>query len=169
MSDPNKPWEPDKRKLGNWAAMFDPQARDAAPPPTPSAPAPAVDAFDDADGPAIDAAEYKPWYLQRGGGRSVMMLALRWFDAKAGLWHGAAVAYPYLYAIDMIGDQMVSLDFGARQFVLEGHGLDVLVGYLLQGSVLKIIEYAAPVWPTRVNGPVVTAIRRPGQENTSQC
>jgi len=161
MSDPRKPWEPDKRKLGNWAAMFDPKAHDT-PPPTPSAPA--AEVFDDADGPAIDASEYKPWYLQRGGGRGVMMLALRWFDVKAGLWHGAAMAYPYLYAVDMIGDRMVSLDFGTRQFVLEGHGLDVLAGYLLQGSVLKIIEYAAPVWPTRASGPIVTAIRRPNAE-----
>lgn len=160
MSDPRKPWEPDPAKLGNnWASMFEPQARQAASHPPHAAPT-VAEAFDDAEMPGIDLTEYRPWILQRGRSHSAMMLALRWFDAKAGLWYGSAVAYPSLYAIDIIGDRVVSLDFGSRQFAIEGSGLDVLERHLQQGSVLKIVEYAAPIWPSRIEGPVVTAIRR---------
>lgn len=160
MSDARKPWEPDPSKLGNsWTSMFESQARQTASRPAQPGPAPA-EAFDDTDIADDATPEYRPWILQRGQSRSAMMLALRWFDAKAGMWHGSAVAYPSLYAIDTIGERMMSLDFGARQFVVEGSGLDELGRYLLQGTVLKIIEYAAPVWPTRAAGPVVTAIRR---------
>lgn len=157
MTGTRKPWEPDPKKLGNWTSMFEPRAGQEQPP-APAAPPEAE--FDDADLPHIDPVEYRPWILQRGQTRTGLMLAMRWFDAKAGLWHGQAVAYHSLYALDTIGDRMVSLDFGERQFVIEGMGLDVLGRYLLMGSVLKIVEYAAPIWPTRGDGPIVTAIRR---------
>ncbi|MGC5254615.1 hypothetical protein, partial [Escherichia coli] len=78
---------------------------------------------DDAELPGIDPAKYQPWILQRGRSHAAMMLALNWFDAKAGLWHCSAIAYPSLYAIDSIGERMVSLDFGARQYMIEGYGL----------------------------------------------
>lgn len=163
MSGTKRPWEPDPAKLGNnWQSMFETRRTGPTPPPDQPA-APATEAFDDADIPRIDAAEYRPWILQRGHSHAALMLALSWFDAKAGLWHGSAIAYPSLYAVDTIGERLLSLDFGARHFVVEGNGLDVLARYLLQGSVLKIIEYAAPIWPTRIDGPVVTAIRRVSQ------
>jgi hypothetical protein len=155
MSNHQNPWEPDHRKLGNWTEMFEQQRHGGALPE--QAPAPPA-AYDDAQMPEIDPVEYRPWILQRG--HRGMMLALRWFDTKAGLWHGSAVAYHSLYAVDLIGDRMLSLDFGVRQFVLEGSGLDVLGQYLLAGSVLKIIQYAQPIWPTHADGPVVTAIRK---------
>ena len=126
----------------------------------PDQPAPtATETFDDADIPGIDTAEYRPWILQRGQPRGAMMLALRWFDGKMGQWHGAAIAYPSLYAIDTLGDHAIALDFGARHYVVEGKGLDVLARYLLQGSVLKIVEYNPQLWPDRGHGPFVTAIR----------
>jgi hypothetical protein len=160
MTGPNRPWEPDPGKLGNnWQSMFDTRRTSAAPPPDQTN-APAAEVFDDGEIPTIDATEYRPWILQRGSSRTAMMLALRWFDTKAGVWHGSAIAYPSLYAIDHISDGLISLDFGARQFVIEGRGLDVLARYLLQGAVLKIVEYASAIWPTRADGPVVTAIRR---------
>lgn len=55
---------------------------------------------------------------------------------------------------------MLSLDFGERQFVIEGHGLDELARHFQQGTVIKIVEYAPAIWPTRADGPVVTAIRK---------
>lgn len=138
MSEPHKPWEPDPAKLGNWQSMFEPRRNGTTPPPEqPTVTAAAMS--DDVDVPRIDPCEYRPWILLRGQLRSTMMLGLRWFDAKAGLWHGTAIPYFSLNAIDTIGERMVSLDFGARQFVIEGSGLDELARRLQQGDVAKIV------------------------------
>ena len=161
MSGLNRPWEPDPAKLGNnWQALFEQRRSGGSPPPTASAEPAATEAFDDVEFPSIDPAEYKPWLLQRGRSRGLMMLALRWFDAKAGLWHGSALAYPSLYAVDSIGSRLVSLDFGLRQFVIEGSGLDELTRQLQQGNVVKIVEFASAIWPAQAEGAIVTGIRR---------
>lgn len=157
MSDPRQGWQPKRETLGDWTAMFDdkPSVAGAAVPPPATSPS-----HDDADAAENDDGQYRPWTLQRGRSPAALLLGLRWFDAKAGLWHGCAVAYPSLYAIDSIGDRMVSLDFGTRQFVIEGHGLDELARHLQQGTVVAIHEYAATIWPNRTQGPVIIAIKR---------
>jgi hypothetical protein len=113
---------------------------------------------------AGDTAEYTPWVLQRGGSRPAMMLHLRRFEPKSGLWVGWEIAYPHLIAVEYIGDKMLSLDFGTRQFMLQGLGLDELVARLQQNSVLMIQEYCDKVWPTRGSGGVITAIAKLGNE-----
>ena len=110
----------------------------------------------------LDMAEYRPWVLQRGRSRPAALLDLRWFDARASLWLGCAIAYPQLAAAEYIGDRMLSLDFGKRQFVLEGEGLRELVRRIQDGSVILIQEYAASVWPRRPAGPIITSIKRLG-------
>lgn len=110
----------------------------------------------------LDMAEYRPWVLQRGRSRPAALLDLRWYDARAGLWLGCAIAYPQLAAAEYIGDRMLSLDFGKRQFVLEGEGLRELVGRIQDGSVILIQEYAASVWSRRPAGPVIFSIKRLG-------
>jgi hypothetical protein len=113
------------------------------------------------DGPPdLDTAEYKPWVLQRGRSRPAMMLHLRRYEPKSGLWVGWQLAYPHLIAAEYIGDRMLSLDFGSRQFVIEGTGLDELARRLQDGEVLAVQEYDAEVWPVRQAGPIVAAIRR---------
>lgn len=107
----------------------------------------------------LDMAEYKPWVLQRGRTRPVMMLHLRRYEPKSGLWMGWQIAYPHLIAIEYIGDCMLSLDFGSRQFMIEGIGLGELARYLQTGSVLLLQEYAAAVWPIKTQGPIVIAIK----------
>lgn len=121
----------------------------------------------DDDEREIDLAEYQPWVLQRGRGRPALMIDLRTFDAKSGLWIGWALAYPQLAAVEYVGERMLSLDFGPRKFVLEGDGLGELVKRLQQGGVLAIQEYTASVWQRRPVGPIVTAIRRAGLESAS--
>jgi hypothetical protein len=161
MTDERTPWQPDQRKMGNWTSMFDRQERDGSPPA--QSVAPAIEAPSEADAPALDLTEYRPWQLQRGRSRPALMLALRRFDPKSGLWRGWALAYPSLYAVEHLGDRMVSLDFGGtRQFVVEGHGLDVLADHLQQGIVLNIVEYAASIWPT-AGAAIVTGIQCLGQ------
>ncbi len=113
---------------------------------------------------ARDTAEYAPWVLQRGRGRPVMMLHLRRFEPKSGLWCGWEIAYPHLIAVEYTGDKMLSLDFGTRQFMLQGLGLDELVARLQQNSVLMVQEYCDKVWPTRGAGGVVTSIAKLGNE-----
>jgi hypothetical protein len=108
----------------------------------------------------LDMAEYRPWVLQRGRSRPAALLDLRWFDARAGLWIGCAIAYPQLAAVEYIGDRMVSLDFGKRQFVIEGEGLNELVRRIQDGSVIRIQEYTAAVWPHRLTAQVITGIKR---------
>lgn len=113
----------------------------------------------------LDMAEYRPWVLQRGRSRPAALLDLRWYDARASLWLGCAVAYPHLAAAEYIGDRMLSLDFGKRQFVIEGEGLAELVRRIQEGSVIAIQEYAKAVWPRRQEGPVVFSIRKLGAAN----
>ncbi len=107
---------------------------------------------------AGDTAEYMPWVLQRGSARPMMMLHLRRFEPKSGLWCGWEIAYPHLIAVEYTGDKMLSLDFGTRQFMLQGHGLDELAARLQQGTVLMVQEYCDRVWPTRGAGGVVNSI-----------
>ena len=111
-----------------------------------------------------DTAEYVPWVLQRGRARPAMMLHLRRFEPKSGLWIGWEIAYPHLIAVEYIGDKMLSLDFGTRQFMLQGLGLDELAARLQQGTVLMVQEYCDKVWPTRGSGGVITAIAKVGNE-----
>lgn len=112
------------------------------------------------DGPPdLDLAEYKPWVLQRGRSRPAMMLHLRRFEPKSGLWMGWQLAYPHLIAAEYIGDRLLSLDFGSRQFIIEGTGLDELAHRLQDGTVLVVQEYDATVWPAH-QGPRISSIRR---------
>ncbi len=114
----------------------------------------------DDDGLKLDLTEYKPWVLQRGRSRPTMLLDLRRFEPKSGMWMGWQLSYPHLHAVEYIGERMLSMDFGTRQFVIEGSGLGELVRHLQQGSVLTILEYCGQVWPQRPAGPVITTITR---------
>lgn len=154
MTDPNKPWEPDPKKMGNWASMFDTKGREG-PPPAPDA-GPFATIQDDL--PPIDLNEYRPWMLQRGRTRPAMMLTFRQFDSKSCLWRGISLAYPSLFAVESIGDRMITLDFGTRHIIVEGRGLDVLADHLQQGTVLAIVEHSRSLWPVTAV-PIVTAIR----------
>lgn len=131
---------------------------------TPPAPAPAVapDPLPLDEELTLDLAEYRPWVLQRGRTRPAALLDLRWYDARAGMWLGCAMAYPQLIAAEYVGERMLSLDFGTRQFVIEGEGLNELVRRIQDGSVLAVQEFAPSVWPQRPAGPVVTRIQRLG-------
>jgi hypothetical protein len=60
--------------------------------------------------------------------------------------------------IDYIGDKMVSLDFGKRQFVLEGEGLAELPMWLQQGLVLTVQEFSSTIWTEGGEGPIVRRI-----------
>lgn len=105
-----------------------------------------------------DPARYEPWILQRGR-RPAMFLDLRRFEPRTGTPIGCQMSYPYLAAVDYIGDHMVALDFGTRHFVVEGKGLDRLVARLQQGMVLAIQEYSSHVWPDDgLEGPAVKKI-----------
>ncbi len=158
MSDAGKPWEPDPQRVGkNWTAMFETPAREQ---PVPTNPAPAAaETYDDAELAAPDRAEYRPWTLQRGRSRPAMLLDFRRFEPKSGQWSGTSIPYPHLAGMEYTGDTLVSLDFGARQVVIEGRGLDELTRHLQQGTVVAIQEYAASFWGRIAVGPVVTAIR----------
>jgi hypothetical protein len=91
-----------------------------------------------------------------------MLLDLRRYEPKSGLWIGWQLSYPHLQAVEYIGERMLSMDFGTRQFVIEGSGLSELVRHLQQGSVQMILEYSAQVWPQRASGPVISAITKVG-------
>ena len=147
----------------HWRDMLNQQGRSGRqvggePSPPPPSPAPMEPQID--EDLSLDHAEYRPWVLQRGRTRPAALLDLRWYDARGGLWLGCAIAYPHLAAAEYIGDRMISLDFGKRQFVLEGEGLNELVRRIQEGSVISIQEYAASVWPTRPVGPYISAIKR---------
>jgi hypothetical protein len=115
---------------------------------------------------ALDAPEYKPWVLQHGSGRPAMMLHLRRFEPKSGLWVGWQLAYPHLVAVEYIGDKMLSLDFGTRQFVIEGTGLQELARHLQSGSVLMVQEYSPHIWQARpLDGLIDTIARLGNTEN----
>jgi hypothetical protein len=102
------------------------------------------------------------WALQRGRTRPAALPNLRWFDPRAGMWLGCAMAYPQLIAAEYVGERMVSLDFGKRQFVVEGEQLGELIRRIQDGSVIAIQEYAPTVWPQRPAGPYIASIRRIG-------
>lgn len=95
---------------------------------------------------ALDAPEYRPWILQRGRTRPVMMLHLRRFDTRSQLWQGWQMSYPHLVAVEYTGDTMLSLDFGTRQFMIEGTGLDELARNLQSGTVLIVQQYTENIW-----------------------
>lgn len=112
----------------------------------------------------LDTAEYRPWILQRGRGQPPLMLDLRRYDARSGQWLGWQVSYPHLAAVEYTGDKFLSLDFGARQFVIEGRGLLELPRFIQQGSVLALVEYSQARWPGHGDGPRISAIKRLGGE-----
>lgn len=147
----------------HWRDMLNQQGRGArqvggdTPPPQPPRPPIEPEREEPLE---LDMAEYRPWILQRGRTRPAALLDLRWHDARAGLWLGCAIAYPQLAAVEYIGDKMLSLDCGKRQFVIEGEGLGELVRRIQDGSVIAIQEYAAAVWPQRPAGSVVTSVKR---------
>jgi len=142
----------------NWREMFD-DGRGGRPVATTSPPPPAAIGEDD-EAIAPDLALYRPWIIQRGRSRPALLLNLRRFDGKSGLLVGWQASYPHLVGADYIGERMLSLDFGLRQFVIEGTGLGELVRHLQQGTVLAIQEYSAKIWPEYPAGPVVTAINK---------
>lgn len=157
MTEHTQPgWEPDPSKMGNWRSMFE-QSRggqpSVAPPPTP----PHIQEVEE-EPLAPDLAFYRPWVVQRGRTRPALLLNLRKFDPKSGLLIGWQASYPYLVSADYVGEKMLSLDFGRRQFVIQGSDLTELVRHLQQGTVLAIQEYSNQVWPELPPGPVITAI-----------
>lgn len=111
---------------------------------------------------ALDAPDYRPWILQRGRTRPSLMLHLRRFDSRARQWTGWIIAYPHLLAAEYCGSNLVALDFGARQFMLEGEGFSELIDHLQSGHVLCLQEYAPSVWADKPNGPCISAIRLAG-------
>lgn len=154
------PWEPDLNKMGNWRSMFEQTRRpDAAAAPAPS-PVETPEEAPEADDLAIDPTVYKPLVLQRGRSRPAMMLELRRYEPRSGLWSSWAMSYPSLYAVDLTGDRLLTLDFGARQFVIEGRGLDKLVRQIREGTAVGIVEHSAGIWPAPMSAVVVTAIRQ---------
>lgn len=156
-------WEPDP-KMGNWRAMFDHDRGGkpaSAPPPTIQREMPREQPPDE-EGLALDLSVYKPWILQRGRARPAMMLHLRRYEPKSGLWMGWQLAYHTLIAAEYVGERMLSLDFGTRQFVIEGDGLDELARHLQEGTVLAVQEYAARIWQGQLDGSRVSSIRRLG-------
>ncbi len=108
---------------------------------------------------SIDPQEYKPWILERGRTRPVVMLHLRRFEPRSGLWTGWQISYPHLIAVEYTGDTMFSLDFGSRQFVVMGRGLGELVAHLQNGSVLTITEFSDRVWRTVPANSCITSIK----------
>jgi hypothetical protein len=155
----------DDQNPSNWRGMFEPSrnagrsiGRDGTSAPPPSQPEREELPVD--DGLDIDLTDYKPWVLQRGRGRPAMMLHLRQFDTKSGLWIGWQLAYPHLVAVEYVGDKMLSLDFGTRQFMIEGDGLAELARHLQSGSVLMVQEYSDKAWPSRGEGGVIRSIAR---------
>ena len=130
----------DGNNEGKWREMFEAtrggggrgMGAPAAPPPLTRDEPPMEDALE------LDLTDYKPWVLQRGRSRPAMMLHLRRYEEKSGLWMGWQLAYHTLAAVEYIGGQMLSLDFGKRQFMIEGTGLDELARHLQQGTVLAL-------------------------------
>lgn len=163
----------DHNDNSNWRSMFE-RGRPERPPYSgvppanvyddghaPSAPLSPEDMTDEAAlALAHDAAEYRPWVLQRGRGQPPLMLDLRRYDARSGQWIGWQVSYPHLVAVEYTGDKMLSLDFGTRQFVIEGRGLLELPRLIQQGSVLALVEYSQARWPDYADGPRISAIKR---------
>ena len=146
----------------HWTAMFE-QSRHvggAASPPAATAPARPAPEADDIE-LAPDMTVYRPWILQRGRTSPAMMLDLRRYEPRSGMWSGWAMSYPHLVALEYTGDRLLSLDFGQRQFALEGVGLDELAHQIQRGTVLSVHQFSVEVWPL-VGGPCVAAIRQIG-------
>lgn len=103
--------------------------------------------------------EYRPWILQRGG-RPVTSLHLRRFDPRAGRWQGWVMPYPFL-AAEYVGDGLLSLDFGTRQFMIEGRGLgDAIVAHLHDGTLVSVQEHTSAIWPdTPIGGSLISHIK----------
>lgn len=158
---------PQGMAFGGYDDGFDPATRQAGSdmPRPPLSPAEITD--EAAMALALDSSDYKPWLLQRGRGRPAMMLHLRRYEPKSGLWTGWQIAYPHLVAVEYIGDKMLSLDFGTRQFMIQGNGLDELAERLQQGTVLMVQEYAPSIWPSRGEGGVVCSIVRVGYDGSA--
>lgn len=112
------------------------------------------------DGLDLDMAEYKPWVLQRGRSRPAMMLHLRRFEPKSGLWMGWQLSYPHLQAVEYVGDKMLSLDFGQKKFIINGTGLHEVLQHLQSGSTLILQEYGIKIWCARKNSGVITSINK---------
>lgn len=155
-------WEPDPQKTGNWRSMFE-QDRGGKPagakPSAAQSEMPREQSPDD-DELALDPAVYKPWILQRGRSRPVMMLDFRRYEPRSGLWSGWAMAYPHLIGMEYTGDTLLSLDFGKCQVTLKGKGLDDLVRHIQQGSVTAIQEYAQIVWPKKPDAMYISVINK---------
>jgi hypothetical protein len=139
---------------GNWRDRFEQGRGEQHPVPPP----PLIEDEEDLIQPG--AIPYRPWIIQRGRTRPALLLNLRKFDPKSGMLIGWQASYPYLISADYVGERMLSLDFGRRQFVIQGTDLTELLRHLQQGTVLAIQEYAAQVWPQLPPGPVVTAIAK---------
>jgi len=137
---------------GNWRDKFEP----IRVPPTALSAETGLAVEDDHGAPDLTA--YQPWIVQRGRSRAPLLLQLRKFDPKSGLLIGWQASYPYLVSADYVGERMLSLDFGRRQFVIQGTDLGDLLRHFQQGTVLAIQEYSAHVWPHPPAGPIVTAI-----------
>jgi len=144
----------------NWQDLFEQRRGDRAAGPT----IPSTNADSQSDEPELasppNPQDYRPWLLQRSRGRPVMFLDLRRFEPRTGGLIGCQMSYPYLSTIDYLDDRMVSLDFGVRQFVIEGSGLNVLALWLQQGQVLAIQEYSPRIWPALPSGPIVRVINQ---------
>ncbi len=102
--------------------------------------------------------EYRPWVLKRAA-RPAMLLHLRRYNSKSRQWIGSLESYPHLIAAEYIGDRMLSLDFGARHFVIEGTGLHELIAHLQMANVQMVQEYAPGVWGPNSPPVFVSAIR----------
>ena len=146
--------------MNDWRSRFEPRPQGASA----ASPMPQREVAGLDEDLALDLSVYRPWVLQRGQGRPVMMLDLRRYEPKSGFWTGWAIAYPQLAAVEYVGDRMLSLDFGVRKFVVEGDGLRELTERLQQGAVLAIQEYCSAVWKQRPEGPLISSIRRAGME-----
>lgn len=155
-------WEPDPQKVGNWRSMFEADRggkAPGAPAPTTRREIPREQAPDD-DASELDPSIYRPWILQRGRSHPAMMLEFRRYEPRSGLWTGWAIAYPLLVGLEYTGDKMLSLDFGTRQIIIQGTGLDELARHIQLGAVVAIQEHAAAVWPIFSEGACITGIRR---------
>ena len=162
MSNPrHEGWQPDESRMGNWREMFEPKGNAHRGEEDGAAFAdrrPREEIPPDEDA-AIDGSEYRPWILQRGRTRPAMMLELRRFEPKSGMWHGWMMSYPSLVAVEFTGTTLVSLDFGNRQFLIEGLELAGMIDHLQSGTVMKLVEYSKAIWPVRDGGPVISSVR----------
>ncbi|MCC2099400.1 MAG: hypothetical protein KDJ29_21090 [Hyphomicrobiales bacterium] len=108
---------------------------------------------------APDPAQYRAFLLQRGSGRPPLFIDLRRFDPRSGALIGTLMSYPQLTAVDYVDGHSAVLNFGLRQFRIEGQGLEELILRLHAGSVAAIQEYTAKLWPKPpLSGPVVRRI-----------